>query len=83
MTTLPIPRDIGPLDYSSSSTPSGYHCGQCGALGVKLWREYQTFLNNRIERASTLNCHTEDDERGRGRIPLAQCDLGEWFCSEW
>lgn len=31
------------VDYSSTNTPSEYRCGNCGATGVKLWREYQTF----------------------------------------
>ena len=25
-------------------------------------------------------CHTED---ARGCIPLAEADVGDWFCSEW
>jgi hypothetical protein len=25
-------------------------------------------------------CHTED---ARGVVPLAECEIGEWFCSEW
>jgi hypothetical protein len=24
--------------------PTSYRCGECGASGCKLWREYQTFL---------------------------------------
>jgi hypothetical protein len=35
-----------PCDYSSNKTPAGYECGECGATGCKLWREYQTFLNH-------------------------------------
>lgn len=40
-----------PVDYSSSSTPSSYTCGGCGKTGVKLWRDYQTFLDHQ-----TLRC---------------------------
>lgn len=39
-----------PIDYSSLITPSSYVCG-CGKSGVKLWRDYQTFLEHQ-----TLHC---------------------------
>lgn len=44
MSKLPVPREIAPFDYALAAAPSGYHCGQCGAQGVKLWRDYNTFL---------------------------------------
>src|SRR5262249_37719640 len=31
------------VDYSKPATPADYKCGNCGATGCKLWREYQTF----------------------------------------
>ena len=34
---------MGPCDYNGGASP-GYECGQCGAKGVKLWREYQTAM---------------------------------------
>ncbi len=43
---LPRPEPMGAVDYMSTMPPAGYHCGQCGALGVKLWREYQTILSH-------------------------------------
>jgi hypothetical protein len=30
------------INYASGKTPQEYVCGNCGASGVKLWREYQT-----------------------------------------
>lgn len=33
-----------PLDYSRPGTPEEYTCGNCGASGCKLWREYQTMF---------------------------------------
>jgi len=27
-------------------TPENYRCSECGAFGVKLWREYQTFADH-------------------------------------
>lgn len=37
-----------------------YECGTCGVWGVKLWRDYQTFLNHQ-----TLRCRrcAEEDQR--------------------
>lgn len=37
---------MGPCDYASSATPRGYDCGSCKATGVRLYREYQTFLSH-------------------------------------
>lgn len=34
-----------PFSYADA-TPNGYACASCGAVGCKLWREYQTFLNH-------------------------------------
>ncbi|HEX8389883.1 MAG TPA: hypothetical protein VF597_00490 [Candidatus Saccharimonadales bacterium] len=45
------------VDYSSSATPSSYVCGTCGKSGVKLWREYQTFLQNQA--LSCADCATK------------------------
>lgn len=36
-----------------------------------------------VDRASKIRCNTSDDDRGRGTIPLAACDLGEWFSTEY
>lgn len=35
------------------------------------------------QRASEIRCDTADDDRGRGRIALSECDLGEWFSTEY
>lgn len=34
------------LDYSKNESPKGYVCSVCGATHVKLWRQYQTFLDH-------------------------------------
>lgn len=31
------------IKYASGKAPDEYKCGECGATGCKLWREYQTF----------------------------------------
>lgn len=57
-----------PLVYATSlgKTPKGYECGVCGIKGVKLWREYNTFLCYQ-----TLYCV----ECGRGGEPPKYADL--------
>lgn len=32
-------------DYSVPVTPRGYECGECRAVGVKLWRLYNVFMD--------------------------------------
>lgn len=38
--------NFGPTDYRENKTPEQYRCVRCGATNVKLWRLYQTFLEN-------------------------------------
>lgn len=40
-----------PFSYASADAPPTYTCGGCGKHGVKLWRDYQTFLDYQ-----TLRC---------------------------
>jgi hypothetical protein len=47
-----------PIDYSKQETPPNYKCGECGATGCKLWREYQTFLHHQTLRCA--KCAAED-----------------------
>lgn len=62
--TLPVPNPTGPVDYASTSVPGEYHCGKCGALGIKLWREYQTFLNHQSLLCAACAC-VEQSENGK------------------
>lgn len=39
---MPLPA----FSYSQKTIPEGYRCGVCNKTGVKLWREYQTFLDH-------------------------------------
>ncbi len=48
---MPDISNVGPTNYSGTKTPTNYVCSECGASGVRLFREYQTFLNH-----SSLNC---------------------------
>lgn len=42
----PVVDPSQPVDYASSGVPSNYACHKCNKTGVKLWRDYQTFLEN-------------------------------------
>lgn len=42
---VPTGTSIAPFSYADSTTPVGYKCAVCGALGVRLYRQYQTFAN--------------------------------------
>lgn len=48
----PVLVDNKPFTYASGDIPKTYRCGGCGAKGVKLWREYNTFLDHQ-----TLRCY--------------------------
>lgn len=53
--------DFGVVDYSKNTTPKGYICSKCGTTNVKLWRQYQTFLNH-IE-LMCVKCAGESEEK--------------------
>ncbi|HET9893166.1 MAG TPA: hypothetical protein VFQ42_22000 [Mycobacterium sp.] len=79
MSKLPRLEPLGRIDYSSSIPPLGYHCGKCGVHGVKLWREYNTFL----DRQSLLCCDcacAEQSQDGKRRS-VHQLDDGRPRCT--
>ena len=47
---------VNPFHYADTGTPAGYECSDCGASGAKLWREYQTFLENQDLRCFDCAC---------------------------
>lgn len=48
--TTSVVNPAEPVDYASTDTPSSYVCGDCGKSGVKLWRDYQSFLRHQALR---------------------------------
>jgi hypothetical protein len=38
--------------YASGAVPEDYVCKDCGAKGVRLYREYQTFLDQQVLRCT-------------------------------
>ena len=45
MTELAWGNICTPFSYSEMESPEGYFCKDCGATGVRLYREYNTFLD--------------------------------------
>lgn len=58
MTVAPL----GPVDYTSPTPPAGYRCSTCGVHGVKLWREYQTFLSHQTLSCGACACRAAGDD---------------------
>jgi len=54
-----------PVNYTLSGAPQRYRCDDCGAHGVKLWRDYQTFLNH--QRLLCADCGVKDQKKA-GRV---------------
>jgi hypothetical protein len=36
-----------------------------------------------LQRARAIRCQTAESDNNRGVIPLAEADIGEWFCTEY
>lgn len=47
-----------PFSYESGQVPETYVCGKCGNSNVKLWRDYQTFLEHQKLRCA--KCITKE-----------------------
>jgi len=73
------------FNYSDRLVPVGYRCSSCGATGVKLWRQYNTFAC--FIELLCVDCAREDqgvdyevDEQGfHDEDGLGPCDQIEWL----
>ena len=54
---------LGPVNYALKVTPTGYVCADCGAQFVRLYRDYQTFLDH--QRLRCTACALKDQEKER------------------
>lgn len=52
---------VGAFSYEQSATPDRYVCSGCGKRGVRLYREYQTFLEHQVLRCRS--CALENQNR--------------------
>ena len=55
---------VGEFSYEHSATPDRYVCSDCGKRGVRLYREYQTFLEHQVLRC--YSCALENQNRTHG-----------------
>jgi len=62
---------LGKVDYSKTSPPGAYRCGDCGAHGVRLFRLYNTFVSHQELRC--FDCSMKPRERG-----LTSFGNGNW-----
>lgn len=78
------------VDYSTSTTPPQYVCGNCGASGVKLWREYQnptirllcaacTAVDQGVDISSMAPDGTFDYDVSDGEGVIHRTDAIAWF----
>lgn len=65
------------FSYSDTITPKGYECGTCGKSGCKLWREYQTFLDQ--QSLSCCDCAGKSQKKDVSTIDEEGCILCEPF----
>lgn len=71
------------VNYSSTITPADYKCGNCGATGIKLWREYQTIAPKLL----CATCAAKDqrksvnsiDAKGMRRSKYGKTDQIGWY----
>lgn len=69
MTTVVIVDPSHRIDYSSTSTPPSYTCGNCSKNGVKLWRSTGTFLGGMSLRCAY--CAVEEQQLDINRLSAA------------
>ncbi len=61
---------VDPFSYADNSAPGGYECGECGALGVRLYRDYSTFLDHQTLLCRACACR---DEKAKPDGPGEHC----------
>lgn len=51
-----------PFRYSDKNPPEEYKCRDCNITGVRLYREYQTFLEHQILRCRKCAIKNQDEQ---------------------
>jgi len=62
---ISLRRVVLPFSYADQAVPKGYQCADCGATGVRLYREYQTCVHHQHLRCRKCACKKEGREPGR------------------
>jgi len=80
-----VKRKIDGVDYREDKTPADYKCDSCGATGVKLWREYQTFADCTELRCARCAAKVSDKDisnmevDGSRKTDLGKIDQIGWY----
>lgn len=59
-------RKLAEVNYANGTIPADYKCDDCGAAGVKLWREYQTMAY--LTKLLCADCAGEDQKKNVSSI---------------
>lgn len=75
-------RKVGTVDYAKMFVPDDYKCDDCGAHGVKLWREYQTIASQ--TKLLCAHCAKKDQSKNheagwKSRFSVGEGDQIGWF----
>lgn len=70
-TTHPLPSCVNP-----AKLPMPYRCAQCEAEGVKLWRQYQTFLDKVTLMCRACSEHDQSDVLKRKNYIPVTVEIG-------
>jgi hypothetical protein len=60
-------QPVDAFSYSEGATPKGYECDKCKASGVRLWREWNTFLSH--QQLVCLACINKNTKTKGGYTP--------------
>lgn len=76
--------------YADRCAPPGYSCDGCSSIGVKLWRVYNTFMDN--QSLLCAGCAEDEQKKPRGfalapgngdqigwRVPAVPIEDGQTF----
>ena len=65
---------VKPFNYAMVGVPDGYICGRCNIDGVKLWREYNAFLDH--QQLLCGDCASKDQDRP---VDISDSDQIGWM----
>lgn len=84
---------VAPDMDSAKDTVGGVEFGDGQTLDAAILSGNTSIEEMNADVAAKVRCHIEEDENadrmrarlaaGRNPIPLTECEIGEWFCSEW
>jgi hypothetical protein len=71
------------MKYKSTKTPEKYKCDECKAVGVKLWRRYQTVLDHQSLKCAECACMDQGKENTVGTDGFIYGEFGPTDTIGW